>query len=365
MGKALQQVKPMLVTGRREFSKFEGWMASLFRRRQAPPYRQKLHFEALEARLLLSADFSPEVVPFASCDAGDNRNIVETLASVSRVELSGLYRVDSRTEPLRGQCVVLDFDGEQGVAYAGPVQLEEVEVSAFRAPDSLAGKETAIQDGILEQLNGAFSGLGINFTSSDPGQGGEHSTIYIGAEVAALADLGHFYGLAESVDVGNLDRSDIAFVQADALYRQGMDVAGFTAALTEVIAHETGHLLGYAHVGADPAALNSLDAVAATVSWNTDSNGYWDVASNWSTGSVPGVDDVVMIERVGANPTVTLRSGAQSIKSLMSSETLVMTGDPNRRSGRQRRRRVWVAGTCGDGERLSGPARCQRNGATV
>ena len=61
-----------------------------------------------------------------------------------------------------------------------------------------------------------------------------------------------------------------------------------------MIAHETGHLLGYAHVGADLTALDRLDAVAATVSWNTDSNGYWDVASNWSSGSVPGADDDVV-----------------------------------------------------------------------
>jgi len=301
-------------------------MASLFRRKQVPPYRRKLHFEALEARLLLSADLTPVVAPFAARDSGDIQSIVEILSAAPQLELAGLYRVDSSPEPLQGQFVVLDFDGEQGVTYAGPVRIEGVEVSAFHALDSLAGQETAIQDSLLEQLNQRFAGSGIRFTDAPPDAGSEHSTVYIGADVTALADLGHFYGLAESVDVGNQDRSDIAFVQAGTLYRQGMAVADFTAALSEVIAHETGHLLGYAHIGQDLAALNTLDAVAATVSWATDNNGYWDVASNWSTGSVPGADDVVVIDRAGANPTVTLRSGAQSIKSLDSRESLVMSG---------------------------------------
>src|SRR5262249_40948959 len=64
----------------------------------------------------------------------------------------------------------------------------------------------------------------------------------------------------------------------------------------------------------------------ATVTWNVDANGFWDVASNWGTGVVPGAGDDVVIDRGTANPIVTIRSGAQSVHSLTSNEALVISG---------------------------------------
>ena len=64
---------------------------------------------------------------------------------------------------------------------------------------------------------------------------------------------------------------------------------------------------------------------AATVSWNVDGSGFWDVAGNWSTGSVPQAGDDVVIDRPSATITVTHRSGTSTIKSLTCSETFVLS----------------------------------------
>ncbi len=68
----------------------------------------------------------------------------------------------------------------------------------------------------------------------------------------------------------------------------------------------------------------------ATVSWNTDGDGFWDVATNWQDDMgvqrVPGSDDDVVIDRGAANPVITLRSGAQSVKGLQAHEGLSITG---------------------------------------
>jgi hypothetical protein len=60
--------------------------------------------------------------------------------------------------------------------------------------------------------------------------------------------------------------------------------------------------------------------ITPTVTWTGAANGFWDVASNWSTGKVPGATDDVQL---GGSVTVTVRSN-QSIHSLLSSETLVL-----------------------------------------
>ena len=64
----------------------------------------------------------------------------------------------------------------------------------------------------------------------------------------------------------------------------------------------------------------------STVHWNSDSSGFWDVASNWDTGKVPGPADDVIIDRAGASPTITIRSGIQSVQSLTDVDPLVISG---------------------------------------
>jgi hypothetical protein len=63
-----------------------------------------------------------------------------------------------------------------------------------------------------------------------------------------------------------------------------------------------------------------------TVNWISTSSGNWNTASNWSTGTVPGPSDDVVINVSGASPTVTIDSGPQSVRSLQCSDPLSLTG---------------------------------------
>jgi hypothetical protein len=65
-----------------------------------------------------------------------------------------------------------------------------------------------------------------------------------------------------------------------------------------------------------------------TVNWINPNSGNWDTAANWSTGSVPGAGDDVVINTTGA-VTVTIQAGDyESVHSLTtaSNDTLSITG---------------------------------------
>jgi hypothetical protein len=64
----------------------------------------------------------------------------------------------------------------------------------------------------------------------------------------------------------------------------------------------------------------------AVVQWLPNTDGFWDVPGNWSSGSVPGVNDDVIIDRGAANPQITVRSGSPTVKSIQSTELLALTG---------------------------------------
>lgn len=72
--------------------------------------------------------------------------------------------------------------------------------------------------------------------------------------------------------------------------------------------------------------LAASGAHAATVSWNVDSDGFWDDGANWSTGNVPQNGDDVVINRPAVSITVTFRSGTATIKSLTCNEAFVLSG---------------------------------------
>jgi hypothetical protein len=59
--------------------------------------------------------------------------------------------------------------------------------------------------------------------------------------------------------------------------------------------------------------------------WINPSGGLWDVASNWSTGVVPGPNDNVLIDQPG-NITVTYRTGTTAIQSLLSDNAFILSG---------------------------------------
>ena len=66
-----------------------------------------------------------------------------------------------------------------------------------------------------------------------------------------------------------------------------------------------------------------------TFHWITDSDGSWHTGSDWDLGSAPdGADHIVIIDRPGANPTVTFNaaSGTRLVQSLTSQEKIVLSG---------------------------------------
>lgn len=67
-------------------------------------------------------------------------------------------------------------------------------------------------------------------------------------------------------------------------------------------------------------------AVAGPVSWLPDSNGNWEVAGNWSPGLPTATDDVTIDVGGATVRTITIGSGNQSARSLLSQENLTLSG---------------------------------------
>ncbi|MHC4756786.1 MAG: LEPR-XLL domain-containing protein, partial [Planctomycetota bacterium] len=167
-------------------------------------------------------------------------------------DLSDLYLVDPTVDYFDGQIVYLDFDGEENVTYNGPVTIEGIDIPGFVAPGDLAGQEQAIITEVLGRLEHIFAGSGIIFTTERPSGNQLYSTIYVGGNDSAFTDYGSFLGLAEQVDVGNKDPTDNAFVFSDNIVSGHTDPGSLVTHLTNLLCHETGHLLGYGHDNEDP-----------------------------------------------------------------------------------------------------------------
>lgn len=158
--------------------------------------------------------------------------------------LEGLSLVGEDTSTLQGQLVYLDFDGDDGVTYDGPIQIEELNIAAFTAPGELAGSEPQIMETVAASLNALFARAGVTFTAVEPADVSDYSTVYVGGDDSTFSRYGSFAGLAENVDHGNTDRHDQAFVFAGCALMTGQDQETYLAKLTNLIAHESGHLLG-------------------------------------------------------------------------------------------------------------------------
>ena len=55
-------------------------------------------------------------------------------------------------------------------------------------------------------------------------------------------------------------------------------------------------------------------------------SGSWNTASNWSTGDTPRENDDVIIDVATDELTITISSGDQNVRSVQSTETLLVTG---------------------------------------
>ena len=128
---------------------------------------------------------------------------------------------------ISAQIIYLDFDGAQ-TAYKGEIlTLDTVEVQ-----DSLLTAERI--NNIVTALNEKYASQNVVFVAEKP-KSAEYSTIFIG-KTTAFDQYGHFTGLAETIDEGNLNKSDNAFVT--------LDTSATDTQIIATIAHETDHLLG-------------------------------------------------------------------------------------------------------------------------
>jgi Ca2+-binding RTX toxin-like protein len=163
-----------------------------------------------------------------------------------------------------GQLFYLDLDGAKDVDYHGPVTVDHINVPAFAAPVALATQRQNIIGAMMRDLNGAFPDEEVSFTTEQP-KGIEFSTIYLGGTNGKFAQWGDFYGLAQQVDVGNKDHSDMAMVFTDSIPAQAQSVDEYALSLAGYVEHEAGHLLGYHNpdmTGVGPTAANPLEDVA-------------------------------------------------------------------------------------------------------
>jgi hypothetical protein len=147
--------------------------------------------------------------------------------------LAGLRVVDSDISDWQGQVIYLDFDGARHIVYKGPVTVGPFDVPAFWAPGVLAGQEQIIISDVLARLEETFVGSGVIFTTERPEGTRPYSTIYIGGDDSAFSQYGSFLGLAEQVDVANLDSSDDALVFPSQLSLERAD--RYALSLAEVI----------------------------------------------------------------------------------------------------------------------------------
>jgi FG-GAP repeat protein/pre-peptidase len=90
-------------------------------------------------------------------------------------------------------------------------------------------------------LNTTFAATGVYFTLTAP-INEKYPAVYVGGTDSAFAGYGSFLGISETIDSGNQNKTDEAFVFSDNI--------NSTSTITETIAHEAGHLIGYLYSGA-------------------------------------------------------------------------------------------------------------------
>lgn len=202
------------------------WRLATFRDRNSRPAQRsrRLVHELLEDRRLLSIGGLP-------------------------VSLPGMHLVDPSVDRFEGQIVYLDFDGAEDVTYNGPIAVEGIDIPPFSAVSlGLAGHEGELARTTTEYVAGILAPLGVGVTSELPDTS-EYSTVYVGGMGDAFSSYGDFNGLAEAVDVGNINRMDKAFVFSEAVVIPPSSADQYCWTIAGIVAHEAAHLLGFQHTG--------------------------------------------------------------------------------------------------------------------
>ncbi len=131
------------------------------------------------------------------------------------------------------QIVYLDFDGEV-TRYNG----ELLTIDQVTVEDS--GLTAERISNIVSLLNASYAERNVIFVTERPA-GGVFSTVYVG-KTSAFDEYGNFAGLAETIDSGNHNPSDNAFVNLDATVSDHE--------IIKTISHEVDHIVfGSSHQG--------------------------------------------------------------------------------------------------------------------
>jgi len=213
--------------------------------------------------------------------------VIPDLAATIDVEL----RIEDVTDGLYDSAVLLDnvrieprqrvwlnFDGmdvEDLFGWGTSTNLPAFQTSDIRSTDNLA--DTI--DAVLARVQTKFSEYAIEFVIDQPA-GGEYTTAVIGGSddtvtrlepiVQTLKDLppnstlGDYFGdaailgMADSVDTGNIDKSNLCVVLSGNFADYGGNALTY---LANTISHQVGHTLGLRHISDD---LDIMDADTLT-----------------------------------------------------------------------------------------------------
>ncbi|MBO7152254.1 MAG: hypothetical protein J6W67_00480, partial [Lentisphaeria bacterium] len=144
------------------------------------------------------------------------------------------------------QIIYVDFDGELTSYNSEILTVDSVEVSK-------SGLSTERIESIISSLNSRYADTNVKFVAEKP-YGKEYSTVFVGM-TDAFSQYGDFAGLSETVDIGNQNKTDNAFVLLDSSYSD--------EEIISIISHENDHLTGsLSHAG------NGISKYAAEYYYN-------------------------------------------------------------------------------------------------
>ena len=188
-------------------------------------------------------------IPFHLDDLGKNKNKTKpsrkrrlTLETLEQRQMLSVAPWSlSNTED--SQIILLDYQGAPNVTFDGPALLENLSVAPLNLPDGSAADDFMAD--VCESLNTLYGDWPVQFVLAPP-SAGDYSTIYVGGTNEVFLQYGNFLGIAESVDVGNLNPNDKAFVFSETI-AELTTPEFYQEKLVGIIAHEAGHLIGLSH----------------------------------------------------------------------------------------------------------------------